>query len=239
MVASIEKNDVDLSKLFYYGDKFVIKDRKGKAALTVYIRLVGDAELNRARVFALRSSADLRVRLKDNTSDINHALIPSSYDELDKDQLVDLIVAYSMQDITREVLRDTTVPIPKEPRSDASLEEQEKYQKLVDEFPENRNKILNDSIATRIKEYRVELVKKSKVELEKEYESSIIKNLCEQEMLTKFREMCAFFGTFKDKEYTKQLFSSFESFDNILPDIKDQIIKSYSSLEMTNEQLKK
>ena len=49
-MASAEKNDVDISKLFQYSDKFVLTG-KGNKTHTVYIRLVGDAELKSSKSF--------------------------------------------------------------------------------------------------------------------------------------------------------------------------------------------
>lgn len=235
----VEKNDVDISKLFYYGDKFDILDKAEKKVMTVYIRLVGDAELNQARVFALRSSADLRSKLKDKSSDERRAFIPENYDDLSNEDIINLIVLYSTQDITNDVIKNTEIPIPKEPKSDASLEEQEEYQRLVDAYPLYRVTKIREEVNLKIESLKETLSKKSKDELVVEYERVIIVTLCQQEMLTKFREMSTYFGCFKDKNYKTRLFSSFESFSNILPEIKQQLMDNYISLEVSNDELKK
>jgi|GEM_PF-2027496 hypothetical protein len=239
MGSTIEKNDVDISKLFNYGDKFTLTDRKGKPITTVFIRLVGDAELNRARVFALRCSADLRSKLKDLNSEENKAYMLRDYTDLSKQNLIDMISSYSYQTLAKEAVNLTNVPLPKEPVSDALLEEHEKYQKEVDEYPLLRLNSIKAKMDELLNNLRIELDKKDKKALVEEYEIVYIANLCEQEMLDKFREMCAYFGCYKDKNYKTRMFSSYEEFENLLPDIKKQIIENYSSVELNSDELKK
>ena len=83
-----EKSDVDISKLFHYGKKFDIQDRNGKKVLTVFIRIVGDADLNRARVYAIRRSAELRERLRSKESDESLAFIPP-IESVEKNSLIE------------------------------------------------------------------------------------------------------------------------------------------------------
>jgi hypothetical protein len=237
MVATIEKNDVDLSKLLHYGDKFKIVDRTGETILTAYIRLVGDAELNRARIFALRSSADMRSSLKDKDSDLHKAFIPT--DDYSASELVDLIVAYSSQNIAKEAIKECKIALPKEPSSEADLEEHENYQKLVDDYPTKRLESIQKSVEKKLTELRENLSKKAKKELYEQYEQTLISIICEQEMISKFKEMCTFFGTFRDKNYTKPLFHSFTEFSNALTDIKQQLMDDYTTLDISNDELKK
>lgn len=239
MGSTIEKNDVDISKLFNYGDKFVLTDRKGNTIVTAFIRLVGDAELNRARVFALRCSSDLRNKLRDKESEESKAYVIRDYDELTDSDIIEMISSYSYQTLAKEALNLTNIPLPKEPVSDAPLEEQEKYQKEVDDYPLARMNAIRDKMDELINKLKKELKKKNREELIKEYETVLMNNLCEQEMLSKFREMCAYFGCYKDKNYKVRMFSSYEEFENIPTDIKKQIIENYSSVELNSDELKK
>lgn len=239
MSSTVEKNDVDISRLFYYGDKFTIFDINGTTSFTVYIRLVGDAELNQARVFALRCSADMRSKLKDKNSDMHKAYIIENYDDFSKDDLVLLAANYSSSSIAKEALDLVSVPIPTEPKSDAPLEEQERYQKEVDEYPLKRFAVIREKMDELLAERKEKLLSKTKEEVIKEFESLLIATLCEQEMLTKFKEMCTYFGTYKDSGYKNRLFKSYDEFNNVLPDIKKQFIDSYASLEVSSDELKK
>lgn len=239
MVATIEKNDVDISKIFHSGDKFDLVNASGKKVKQVYIRLVGDAELNRARVFALRSSADMRRELKTEGSEMRTAFIPYTFEDFETSELIDLVSALSVQEINRRAFKEVNIPIPAEPDSDASLEKQEEYQKIVDEYPKKRYDAIREFIDKELILLKKNLEGKSKTELGKLYENLMIASMCEQEMMNKFKEMCVYFGTFEDKEYRKRLFSSFEEFDNIQTDMKEQLLSYYSSLELTNDELKK
>ena len=239
MSSTIEKNDVDISRLFYYGNKFDILGLNKQVIMSIYIRLVGDAELNKARVFALRSSMEMRNQLKDKNSELHKAFIMDSYSDIEKDDLIQLIINYTSSSIARDSIDDVKLPLPVEPKSDADLEEQEEYQKAVDDYPLKRFALIREKIEQKTEEKKHELSQKTHEELEKEYVATMIASMCEQEMINKFKAMCAYLGTYKDSKYKTKLFTSYEDFDNILPEIKQQIIDSYSSLEMSSDELKK
>jgi len=154
---SIDKNDVDISKLFRWGAKFNILDSRDQVIVEVYIRLVGDAELNRARVFALRKSAELRSKLREENSDERLAFIPP-LEDLDKENLVETALLYMIRDITLDAIKDTRLPLPAEPDSDSSLEKQEKYQKEVDEYPTKKDSIIREKIEKTVELRRQELL---------------------------------------------------------------------------------
>ena len=55
---SVDKNDVDISKLFNWGDKLVINNSSGKPIFTCYLRVIGDADLN----IYLEKNSDIEIR---------------------------------------------------------------------------------------------------------------------------------------------------------------------------------
>jgi hypothetical protein len=238
-MSSVEKNDVDISRLFYWGSGFDITGKNGEKLFKAYIRLVGDAELSRARVFALRCSAKMRNDLKNKDNDFRMAFIPESYEDYTTDNMVELIASINMQEITRQAISVVSIPVPVEPDSDASLEVQEAYQQEIDDYPMKRAEILKTYISKELDSFKKELKKKPRKELEKMYENSLINSYCENEMLGKFKEMCCYFGCFKDKDFKKPLFKSYEEYSNILSEIKEQLLDNYSSLELSNDDLKK
>jgi len=136
MTLSPEKNDVDISSLFFYKKPVTITGNKDKE-LTVYMRLVGDAELQRARVKALRDSRKLRDALKDKNSDEYLAFIPD-ISEVEKDRLVELSLVMSLKEISADIAQEIELPFPEEPGSKATLEEQEAYQKEIIPAFQNR-----------------------------------------------------------------------------------------------------
>ena len=130
---SVERNDVDISQLFMWGKEFEIEGNAGKKA-KVFIRLIGDADLNRARVHALRSSADLRNKLKTKGSDERLAFLPE-VGSVERDVLIESISIMNIRDFSQEAVKEVDIPYPIEPDSDAKLEKMEKYQAQVDAYP--------------------------------------------------------------------------------------------------------
>ena len=233
----IEKNDVDISKLFHYGDEFVVTGQ-GTDTSTVFMRLVGDAEINRARIFAIRKSAELRKRLRTPDSDERIAFIPS-LEDITKEELIQILVKYALSDFAREAIKEVAMIYPKEPSSDEPLEKHEQYQEIVDNFEKERNAKAEKLVSKKVKEYEKELGKESLESLLKKYENYVIASVCEQEMANKFKEMCVVFSTFKDKKYSIRAFPSYEVFENITPSIKRQLLDNYSILEISVDNLKK
>jgi len=236
---SVDRGDVDISKLFVWAVPIAVQDtRSGAIVLEAYLRLVGDAELNRARVFSLRKSAELRKKLRTPDSDERLAFIPQ-IEEMDKDQIIETIVLYSINEFAIEAIRNVHVPYPKELPSDVTLEQQEKYQQEVDEYPEKRQAQIKEYIENRADTRRKELAELDKKEVFQQLEDQIVDTLCEAEASTKFREMCVYFGTYLDEDFTKRAFESFEQFDNFPRETKDQFLNAYYTLEVDGEELKK
>jgi hypothetical protein len=235
---SIDKNDVNISKLFRWGDEFKILDSSGNELLTVFIRLVGDAEINRARVFALRKSAEIRKKLKDEESDEYFAYIPDK-ELLEKDTLVEAVILYMTKDVTLDVFNEVRLPLPVEPESDASLEKQEKHQQEIDDYPKRREGLVRERVIEILNSRREELKSRDIDYLYNEFKKLLINKICEDEMLDSFKEMCVYFGSYKDSEYKEQLFKDFDEFDNLPQNIKGQFLDYYATLELSGEDLKK
>jgi hypothetical protein len=233
---SIERNDVDISKLFAWSREFPLKV-EGKE-YKVYVRLVGDAELSRARTFAFRKSAELRAKLRKEDSDERWAFIPQE-DGVSQEELASLMTLAYTRYFTEDAIKEIKIILPTEPDSDASLEAKEEYQKEIDGYPIKRNTMIREFVEKKIEEKRAELAKTSKEQLYKDYVKILIDQLCENEMFSKFREMCTYFGIYKDKKFQNRLFGSFEEFSNVSPGIKEQFMEFYNDLEINGEELKK
>ena len=235
---SIDKNDVDISKLFQWKAKFTVYDDRAGNSIETFVKVVGDTELNRARVYALRKSAELRKKLKTEDSDERLAFIPE-IEFLDKQILLENLVLYMTKQLTLDTIKEVKVPLPKEPKTDASLEAQEKYQKEIDDYPEKREQEIRKVVEKKLSIARKNMDRKSKEELFKEFESHHINYLCENEMVSSYREMCTYFGTYKDENCKERLFPTFEDFQNLPSEIKIQFLENYSALEIGGEDLKK
>ena len=233
---SIDKNDVDISRLFQWKRKVDI-EFKGKT-LHAYLRIIGDAETNRARVFALRKSAEMRKLLRDTNSDERIAFLPES-GVVQKDELVQGLLVLYTKDAGDEAVKSLKYNLPVEPKADAKLEEHEDYQKKVDDFPKWREDAIKEFITDRVKQYEKQLLEKSYDEIYEEYIHSLIEQICELEMLTRYREMCVFYATYKDEKLIERVFTEFSILENLPKDVKEQLINEYNSLEISGEDLKK
>lgn len=233
-----EKNDVDISKLFAWGREVTIVDSIGEDLFTVFMRVVGDAEINQARVYALRKSAELRKKLKIKDSDERLAFIPE-LDEVETENIIELILNQSIKDLASKIVKEIQFPLPKELKSDTTLEEEEKYQKEVDEWPEKRELFISEKIQQRLEVEREKLKKQDKKELIKEFENILINNMCESEMIKSFTEMSAYFSVYKTDSYKERVFNSVEEFSNLPSNIKEQFIRNYESLDIRADDLKK
>jgi hypothetical protein len=235
---SIDKNDVDISRLFSWGKEVELKDQSGKPLATVYVRLVGDADVNRARVYSLRKSAELRKKLRTEGSDERLAFMPElAY--ADKGNIVEMIVANSVSDLARDAVKSLDLQMPVEPGTDAGLEEQEKYQAEIDAWPEKRQKKIEDVIMRRVEGERERLRNLPDEKLHALYESKFIDTFCEAEMNSRFVEMCVYRGSYFDPEYKKPLFKSLEEFLDLPSFIREQLSNAYLSIDINVEDLKK
>ena len=79
----------------------------------------------------------------------------------------------------------------------------------------------------------------SKEKLYKQYEDSVIAELCETEMNKRYREYCTFSGLYKDDKYKERLLATFDKFDNLPTEYKQQFMDEYLGLELSMDQLKK
>jgi len=236
MPSSIDKNDVDISKLFHWNNKYVLKVKDKE--YNVYVRLLGDAEVNRARIYALRKSAELRAKLHDKNSDEYLAYLPQK-EIITEDELVSGLLIMHTRTFTLDAVRNVRPELPIEPSSESSLEKKEKYQKEVDEFDIKRDKKYGDYIKEKTEAKEKEIRSKSKDDIYKDYINMITNQACETEMVMRYREMCSYFGTYKDKEFKNRLFGNFEEFNNMPTDVKEQLMDAYQLLEIDSETLKK
>lgn len=239
MTETVERNDVDISKLFSWGRVYEVVDPKDESAVAlVYMKLLGDADLNRARIYALRKSSELRRQLRDLNSDQRVAYI-RPMEELTKDDLINLVLILSSREITTNAAREVKIKEPKQPKSNAKLEDIEKFQKEVDEYPNKRREAVSEAVNKQVEKLKAELQKKSEEELYKQYVKIHIDEFCEKEAFDAFKNMQVYLGCFKDSNYKERFFSDFEEFDNLETTVKDNFKAAYDSIDVDISELKK
>lgn len=233
-----EKNDVDISRLFKWGKVYEILNSEGESEALVYMKLLGDADVNRARVHALRKSAELRKELSDPDSDLRWATI-RQINVLSEEDLINYVLVFSMREITNNALKEVNVPLPKAPKSNAKLAALEKYQKEVDEYPAKRAEAVNKIIQREVNKLKKYLQTESKETLYKQYVNTLIDEFCEREALKAYSDMECYLGCYKDDEYKERFFDSFEAFDNLEERQKEEFKAAYGRLGIGMEDLKK
>lgn len=238
MTLDPERNDVNISVLFKWGKKVDIYDVNNNVMLSCYLRLVGDADMNRARTFALRRSAELRKKLHNEDSDERIAYLAEK-GSVSKEELVRYVLILENKSFVEEAYSTVKIEYPKEPATGASLEEQEEYQKQVDGFRDNVNKQVEAKVLELAKAEETKLLALKVDKLYERYEQLAINDLCETEMLNAFRDACVTAGSYKDENYKTKLFESTSQFQELPNDIKKQFEAEYDSLEINMEALKK
>lgn len=232
----IEKNDVDISKLFQWGTS--MKLAMPQSDVTVWMKLLGDADVNRARIYALRKSAEMRIKMLDGDSDERVGLLPP-LDTSNKTKVVELLLTLRIREISEIARKDVEIKYPKELKSDATLEEQEKHQAIIDDFPKYVTDLNRKAIDKEVAKERKRLQSLSMEELESLYTETMVEHVCETEMYKAFQDKSVWMACYQDDNYILPLFADFETFVNLPTLIKNQLIEFYGTLSIDIDTLKK
>jgi len=238
MAIDLEKNDVDISSLFKWRKEGIIRSTDGKEIARVWLRLVGDSEMNRARIFALRESAKLRAALRTEDTDEYQAFI-SEIKMQNRDTMMAAIKLFNMGKYGEEAKKNADIKFPADLTSDATLEEQEKYQKEIDEFPEIYGKAIDKQVHKILTREDKRFESMTEEDLQKEYTAEYVNYLCQNEMQSKFMNMCIYFATYRDKKFKKRVFETIEDYENAAQELKRQLLEIYNAIDMPVEKIKK
>ena len=234
---TIDKEDVDITRLFFWNKKVEIFDMNERSVLSVYMRVVGDNDIQQARAVALRESAKFRQKLK-HDEDTRLAYIPF-YEDFTNEELIAAILTLYAPEVTREALREVDIPLPKEPKSDADLEVQEEYRKKVDEWPSLRRQKIDEYIIKKLEGYEQIYKSYTKEQLASEHERVLISEMCKDKMVSTFRDYSIYLSIFADEKFTKRYFNSYEEFLNLPTAYKEQFVTAYDTLDIDTDELKK
>jgi len=235
----IDKNDVDISALFKWNKEIEIEDAVAGLRAKFYMRLLGDADLNRARTHGYRKAADIRRKLKSPNSDERMGLLAELEDFSDLEIIIKSLQILRIQDLYQTAVRGINIPEPKEPSEEEKQEKWENYQREVDEYPKKFREAVDVEVEKLKNEDLAKLQGKTKEELYQIYESEVINKLCQEEMNNSFYDMSIYLATFKDDKFKVPAFKSFDAYDNIHPSLKVKLKEEYQRLEIGIELLKK
>lgn len=236
-----EKNDVDLAMLFRWKKDIEIADPVTGERYKLFIRLVGDSDLNRAKVYGYRRASELRKKLNDKTSDERLSYIAEIQDYATKDVLISTIILLETPEIFNEAMKKINDIIiePKEPRSDAPQEKWEEYQEKVDYFETEFQDKVEDMMIFLQEGEKKRLSNHSIEDLHELYLNVTINRLCEEEFQNSYYNMCVYLGAYLDEECARPAFKDLDSFLNTHPSLKVELRKSYRDLEIGIDMLKK
>jgi hypothetical protein len=209
----------------------------GDVVDTLYQRLVGDADLNKARTTALRYSRELRNKLKDTNSDDYLAWV-ADIEDYDKNNLIVLVLYNELGQIRETVEKEFIFAEPMEPDTNATTEELEEYQELDDTYEDRRAEALGHKMEDAMQARKAELEAFSEEDLKAVLIQTRINALCETELREKFIQMCVFLGTYLDDDYRTRAYLTFQQFLDSPDNLKEQLITGYNKLEISSVNLK-
>lgn len=226
-----------INKLFAWTKTTDLKNQAGETVIQIYQRLVGDSDVQKARLFALRNSRELRLKFRDTTSDEYVALV-TPVDDLDHDAILTLLLVDSVDGVKQEIDKTFYFPEPTEPDEYASNAEHEDYAHRWTAWEDERNLAYNKLLVEKMDALKVKLEELDDEELHRRAKVMRIEALCDQELKSKFVEMCVVLGTYADANYQKHLFATYHDFA-IQPDtLRSQVLAGYAELEMSTIGLK-
>lgn len=240
MTRDIERNDVDISQLYKWKRRINIYDPYTDTTVYVYMRIVGDVDINKAKTYGYRKAAELRKSLRKEGSDERLAFLAELEDyKEDASILVKSIILLELPQMYQEAMNNAVLPEPRQPKADAPQEKFEEYQAEVDSYPDRFAEETTKELE-KLQSSRKRSLSKTGIEkLYKIYEETVINRLCEEELSTAYYQMCVYFGTYKDEEYKERAFESFEEYENAHKDLKTRLYNEYRDLELGISTLKK
>lgn len=231
---------MDISKLFKWKMSYTIRGDNGKPLLdiegneiTIYLRIIGDNDLDRAKKYALRQSRKLRADYRQDPQQI----LPDFY-EYSNEQLASIIIINEATDIYKQAEREAEVKYPQNKES-VSLEDAEEYEAQMSEYFD----LLVDKIEEKAKaalEIRFQYYKNmaTNVLIEKA-QYTYINKVVEGDMAKIYNDAILFYSVYTDEECTKKSFKTIEEVRNSAQFLKEQLYKEYTKLVLKDTELKK
>lgn len=234
---------VSIQDLLRYKDKVELKGEKDNVLMTVWVRVLGDWDLDQAYKHARTTSARKREILRDETSlDFQDEVLPTlNFSREDKIEMIQRARANQYQtEAFAKVIRGekpTIEEIAVEPDA-PTLEEQEKLDKAIAEVEEKYDQDLENYVKERVEASLGELNEMSDDDLT----STVKENVCSVIPFTAFvNELNAqkiIRGTYYDEACTKPAFKTMDEFKNIHSWIKQQLIEAIAKLEIAPHEIK-
>ncbi len=230
---------MSFEQLFRWWDVCLIKNFDGQPLfkdgepLRVYVRILGDNDIDIARKHALKISRKNRIEYEKDPS----VVIPD-LSELDVAQLANLIVLNESTEIYKQVERDVELKYPADKRT-PSLAEEELHLEEVDSYYERlQTEVMRQAgiaLEARVKEY----LNYSHERLLRIAQQSYLNKIVEEDMYRAYNDAVLYFACYEDKDFTVKVFSDMESAGNAATPFKKQLLDFYNTLIIKDTELKK
>lgn len=232
-----------LSDLLRYKQKVDLKNEQDEVIATVWLKIIGDHDIQDSYKLGRVASAKKRAILRDTTSN-DYIDEIEVFENASKEECIATIVAGRSSNFTAEAisansreelptLRDVAVD-PDAPQ----LEEQEQLQFLKLQREIDYQKKIDEYVETRTTELRAELETKDLDKLREEAKEQAINILALTEFVEVVSEQKTWRAVFEDEECKKHAFASVNEFRNLHQLIKNQLILAYQQLEINPTEIK-
>ena len=228
--------ETDLKKVFRSGQKFVLV-LDDSSYMEIFMKVPSEEDINNARTYSLRESAKYRRSIYED-NDLIEMLLPSDIDKMSKEDIIGNIVSKNIKLLSEKARSNVSrrIKFPKQPGTYSTLEDMEKYQREVDEWPrrfaEELEKELNKLID--IEKRRLDKIDREK--LIDMLEKSIIDEYVSIFNLQRFLDYILYRIVYVDN---KRMFESPEEVRNIPINIRSQLIDFYYDISLDTGYLKK
>lgn len=220
-----------------------LKDAKEKEVATVWVRVLGDFDIQQAYKISRAASNKKRLALRNpETVDYLDEVLP--VEEFSREDKCEIIRTARRTTFTSEALvkvEREELPkieeVAKEPDA-ASLEDQEELDKLIDKQNAEYSKALEEFVEDRIGVLNKELEAKTDEELTTLAVQEISNVIPYSIFMDELNNQKLFRGTYQDEGCKERVFKDIEEVYNLHPLIKTQLIAAFSDLEMTPDEVK-
>jgi len=232
-----------LTNLLKYKKEIIVRDEKGSIArdeegkpVMVYMRVIGDKDLEEAQTTGRIASAQRRAALFDTESQ-DHLINVKIFNDAGPEECRATIVQASATGWSSEAY--VVVELPELPRIEEiakdpdapTLEELEKLDKAISDVNLDYKEKVTEYIQTRLTELQTELEDKPVEELRERAKTGIIILLSIETYLNVVRDEKVWRSVYQDSSYSLKEFSSIEEFNNLHIKLKDQLRDEYENLE--------
>jgi hypothetical protein len=231
---------MNISALFKWKLAYTLKGTTGEPVLddtgteiTVYIRVIGDNDLDEAKKYALRESKKLRLKYREHSEDV----LPD-IDSLTQTELAALVVLNEASYLYKQAERDTTIPYPHSTDS-LHIEDEEIFLEKLDSYFEDLVAAIDEKAQKLFTERKAYYETLPVETLQNRAKNTYIDKIVELEIVKLYNDAILFYAIYEDEACTRRVFADIDEVRNAAKFLKEQLYTEYSKLVLTDTELKK